>query len=94
MKGSVKMEKSGGETVITLTEQGRSFLGAEREDEKVLRTLMAGDRPEVTAPFGIKYPVLAWSQGFERLAMLRWGLKDIRDLYVTDMDMLRQSPIF
>ena len=51
-------------------------------------------RPEVTAPFGIKYPVLAWGQGFERLAMLRWGLKDIRDLYVTDMDMLRRSPIF
>jgi phenylalanyl-tRNA synthetase alpha chain len=45
-------------------------------------------------PFGIKDPVLAWGQGFERLAMLRWGLKDIRDLYVTDMDMLRQSPIF
>jgi len=51
-------------------------------------------RPEVTAPFGIKYPVLAWGQGFERLAMLRWGLKDIRDLYVTDVEMLRQSPIF
>jgi phenylalanyl-tRNA synthetase alpha chain len=51
-------------------------------------------RPEVTAPFGIKYPVLAWGQGFERLAMMRWGLKDIRDLYVTDMEMLRQSPIF
>jgi phenylalanyl-tRNA synthetase alpha chain len=51
-------------------------------------------RPEVTAPLGIKYPVLAWGQGFERLAMLRWGLKDIRDLYVTDVEMLRQSPIF
>jgi phenylalanyl-tRNA synthetase alpha chain len=51
-------------------------------------------RPEVTAPFGIKYPVLAWGQGFERLAMLRWGLKDIRDLYITDVEMLRQSPIF
>lgn len=51
-------------------------------------------RPEVTAPFGVKYPVLAWGQGFERLAMLRWGLKDIRDLYVTDVEMLRQSPIF
>lgn len=51
-------------------------------------------RPEVTAPLGIKHPVLAWGQGFERLAMLRWGLKDVRDLYVTDMDMLRQSPIF
>jgi len=51
-------------------------------------------RPEVTAPYGIKHPVLAWGQGFERLAMLRWGLKDIRELYATDMDLLRQSPIF
>ena len=51
-------------------------------------------RPEVTAPYGIKYPVLAWGQGFERLAMLRWNLKDIRELYATDMDTLRQSPIF
>ncbi|HTY47007.1 MAG TPA: phenylalanine--tRNA ligase subunit alpha [Methanomassiliicoccales archaeon] len=51
-------------------------------------------RPEVTAPYGIKYPVLAWGQGFERLAMLRWGLKDIRELYATDMDILRQSRIF
>ncbi len=50
-------------------------------------------RPEVTAPFGVKYPVLAWGQGFERLAMLRWGLKDIRDLYISDVEMLRQSPI-
>jgi phenylalanyl-tRNA synthetase alpha chain len=51
-------------------------------------------RPEVTAPYGIKYPVLAWGQGFERLAMLRWNLKDIRELYTTDMDLLRQSPMF
>ncbi|MCQ2052656.1 MAG: phenylalanine--tRNA ligase subunit alpha, partial [archaeon] len=26
-------------------------------------------RPEVVAPFGVKYPVLAWGLGFERLAM-------------------------
>ncbi len=51
-------------------------------------------RPEVTAPFGIKHPVLAWGQGFERLAMLHWDLKDIRELYQTDIDILRQSPIF
>ena len=50
-------------------------------------------RPEVTAPFGVKHPVLAWGFGFERLAMLRWNLKDIRDLYISDVDMLRQSPI-
>jgi phenylalanyl-tRNA synthetase alpha chain len=51
-------------------------------------------RPEVTAPLGIKHPVLAWGLGFERLAMLRWDLKDIRELYITDLDMLRSSPIF
>jgi len=51
-------------------------------------------RPEVTRPLGIKYPVLAWGLGFERLAMLRWNLKDIRELYATDLDTLRSSPIF
>jgi len=50
-------------------------------------------RPEVTAPFGVKHPVLAWGMGFERLAMLRWNLKDLRDLYISDVDMLRTSPI-
>ena len=51
-------------------------------------------RPEVTGPLGIKHPVLAWGLGFERLAMLKWNLRDVRELYVTDLDMLRQSPIF
>lgn len=51
-------------------------------------------RPEVTGPLGIKHPVLAWGLGFERLAMLKWNLKDVRELYVTDLDMLRQNPIF
>ncbi len=50
-------------------------------------------RPEVTAPFGVEYPVLAWGLGFERLAMLRWDISDIRDLYVSDIDMLRRSPL-
>jgi phenylalanyl-tRNA synthetase alpha chain len=51
-------------------------------------------RPEVTGPLGVRHPVLAWGLGFERLAMLRWNLKDIRELYITDMELLRQSPIF
>lgn len=50
-------------------------------------------RPEVTEPFGIKYPVLAWGMGFERLAMLRWNLKDLRDLYISDIEMLRENPL-
>jgi len=51
-------------------------------------------RPEVTAPFGVEYPVIAWGLGFERLAMLRWDLTDIRDLYISDVDMLRRNPVF
>ena len=50
-------------------------------------------RPEVTEPFGIKHPVLAWGMGFERLAMLRWNLKDLRDLYISDIEMLRENPL-
>jgi len=51
-------------------------------------------RPEVVAPFGVEYPVLAWGFGFERLAMLKWNIKDIRDLYVSDMDLLKKNTIF
>ncbi len=51
-------------------------------------------RPEVVAPFGVEHPVLAWGLGFERLAMLTWDMKDIRDLYVSDIDMLRRNTIF
>jgi len=51
-------------------------------------------RPEVVEPFGVKYPVLAWGFGFERLAMLKWDIKDIRDLYISDMDDLKKNTIF
>lgn len=48
-------------------------------------------RPEVLAPFGVDVPVLAWGFGFERLAMLKWDIKDIRDLYISDIDHLRTN---
>jgi phenylalanyl-tRNA synthetase alpha chain len=48
-------------------------------------------RPEVTRPLGCKVPVLAWGGGVERIAMLRFGLDDIRKLYVADIDWLRQA---
>lgn len=51
-------------------------------------------RPEVTEPIGVKDPVLAWGLGLERLAMLKFGLKDIRDLYISDLGWLRKKPIF
>ena len=49
-------------------------------------------RPEVTMPLKVDEPVLAWGLGLERLGMLIWGLKDIRDIYVSDIDWLRKSP--
>lgn len=50
-------------------------------------------RPEVTLPFGVKTPVLAWGLGLERLAMLRFGLKDIREIYFPDLEWLRSQPL-
>ena len=48
-------------------------------------------RPEVTAPFGIECPVLAWGLGLERLAMLHLGIKDIRMLYQSDIQWLKET---
>lgn len=50
-------------------------------------------RPEVTEPIGIKEPVLAWGLGLERLAMLKFGLKDIRELYISDLGWLKNRSI-
>lgn len=49
-------------------------------------------RPEVTQPLGIKNPVLAWGGGLERIAMLRFGLNDVRDLYGNKLAWLRSVP--
>lgn len=50
-------------------------------------------RPEVTLPLGCKYPVLAWGLGIERLAMIRFGLADIRELYRPSLDALEEVPL-
>ncbi|UCH90115.1 MAG: phenylalanine--tRNA ligase subunit alpha [Thermoplasmata archaeon] len=50
-------------------------------------------RPEVTAPFGVKHPVLAWGLGLERLAMLRFDIKDIRQLYISDLNWIRETSV-
>jgi phenylalanyl-tRNA synthetase alpha chain len=49
-------------------------------------------RPEVTKPLGIKNPVLAWGGGLERIAMLRFGLDDLRELYGNKLAWLRSVP--
>ncbi len=50
-------------------------------------------RPEVLKPLEIDMPVLAWGLGLERLAMITLGLKDIRELYISDIDWLRNARI-
>jgi phenylalanyl-tRNA synthetase alpha chain len=51
-------------------------------------------REEVTAPWGITYPVLAWGLGVSRVAMLKLGLKDLRLLYRSDIGWMRESPVY
>ncbi|MEM4320190.1 MAG: phenylalanine--tRNA ligase subunit alpha [Candidatus Nitrosocaldaceae archaeon] len=46
-------------------------------------------RPEVTAPAKIKNPVLAWGGGLERIAMIKYGLDDVRELYTNRLNWLR-----
>ena len=50
-------------------------------------------RPEVTVPFGVEHPVLAWGLGLERLVMAVEGLEHIRQIYVSDLDWLRNSRV-
>lgn len=48
-------------------------------------------RQEVVQPFGCQVRVLAWGLGLERLAMMRFGVQDIRKLYWADIGWLRMA---
>ena len=49
-------------------------------------------RPEVVEPLlGFDCPVLAWGLGLDRVVALNLGIKDIRDLYISDLDSLKAS---
>ncbi|MBW2526000.1 MAG: phenylalanine--tRNA ligase subunit alpha [Deltaproteobacteria bacterium] len=50
-------------------------------------------RPEVTEPLGCSHPVLAWGLGIERLAMLRLGFTDIRQLFQGGLDLVEEVPL-
>lgn len=50
-------------------------------------------RPEVTAPFRIDVPVMAWGLGLDRMAMVALGIQDIRDLFTRDLDLVREQRI-
>ncbi len=48
-------------------------------------------RPEVTKPLGITKPVLAWGGGIERIALLKYGLDDVREFYNNNLNWLRSA---
>ncbi|QKQ99714.1 phenylalanine--tRNA ligase subunit alpha [Metallosphaera tengchongensis] len=50
-------------------------------------------REEVTNPSGVYAPAGAWGIGIDRLAMLFLGVKDIRDLYSTNIEYLRSRRV-
>jgi len=50
-------------------------------------------RPELTTPLGVKVPVLAWGIGIDRLFMIKEGIKDIRQLFSSDLSWLREAKI-
>ncbi|PIU22624.1 MAG: phenylalanine--tRNA ligase subunit alpha [Candidatus Diapherotrites archaeon CG08_land_8_20_14_0_20_30_16] len=50
-------------------------------------------RPEFTETLGIKERVIAWGIGIDRLAMFNLDITDIRDLFSTKLDWLRNKPI-
>jgi len=50
-------------------------------------------RPEVVQPTGVEGRAGAWGIGLDRLAMLKYGLSDIRDLYSNRVDFLRKMRV-
>jgi len=49
-------------------------------------------RPEMVIPlFGKWVPVLAWGQGFDRIAMDYYKIKDLREMYENNITKLRQK---
>jgi len=52
-------------------------------------------RPEVTIPiFGKHIPVLAWGQGFDRIIMEFFKIKDLREMYKNNINKLREIKIW
>lgn len=51
-------------------------------------------RPEVVVPlYGKNVSVLAWGLGIDRIGMFKLGFKDIRSLFSTDLEFLRNTPV-
>ncbi len=67
----------------------QSMVYNERLDKWIELFGMGIFRPEVTKPLGITRPVLAWGGGIERIAMLKYGLDDVREFYNNNLKWLR-----
>ncbi|MBS3815662.1 MAG: phenylalanine--tRNA ligase subunit alpha [Hadesarchaea archaeon] len=64
------------------------------EKDEWIELLGAGMfRPELLKPLGIKHPVLAWGIGFSRIAMIRMGIEDMRDLHNNDLEWLKKQTL-
>ncbi len=50
-------------------------------------------RPEVTEPIGVKVPVLAWGLGIDRLYMMSRRIQDIRQLFTSDLEWIREQTV-
>ncbi len=50
-------------------------------------------RDEVTKPFGVDIPVIAWGVGIDRLAMFSLGVDDIRELFSHNLEWLRRASV-
>lgn len=52
-------------------------------------------RPEITIPLmGIKIPVLAWGQGFDRIITDYYKIKDLREMYSNDIKKIREIKVW
>jgi phenylalanyl-tRNA synthetase alpha chain len=69
------------------------FVWAERKKDWVEMGGAGMFRPEVTLPFGCTAPVLAWGLGLERLAMFRYNLSSIGELYRARLSWLKETPL-
>ena len=50
-------------------------------------------RPEVTEPQGVSVPVLAWGLGIDRMALMKLGLSDLRELFTPDIQSVRRRRV-
>ncbi len=69
------------------------FVWAEKKQDWVEMGGAGVFRPEVTQPFGCTTPVLAWGLGLERLAMFRYELPSIGELYRSRLPWLKETPL-